>query len=104
MIRMRKECPEIGWGDFTVLPTQPEVLALRYAWRNNAMLVLHNVSGKPASVRLRARDVGDDRLISLFTGDHSSARKGRHAIELDPFAYRWYRVGGLDYILRRRSW
>jgi maltose alpha-D-glucosyltransferase / alpha-amylase len=104
MIRMRKECPEISWGDFSVVPTQPEVLALRYAWRNNAMLLLHNLSGKPASVRLRARQVGDDRLVSLFTADHSSARKGRHDIELDPYAYRWYRVGGLDYILRRRSW
>jgi maltose alpha-D-glucosyltransferase / alpha-amylase len=104
MIRMRKECPEIGWGDFTVLPTQPEVLALRYEWRNDAMVVLHNVTGKPASVRLRARQVGDDRLVSLFTADHSTASKGRHEIELDPYAYRWYRVGGLDYILRRRSW
>ena len=104
IVRMRKECPEIGWGDFGVLEAQPEVLALRYDWRNNAMLVLHNVSGKPASVRLRARDVGDDRLVSLFTDDHSTAGEGRHAIELEPYAYRWYRVGGLDYILRRRSW
>jgi maltose alpha-D-glucosyltransferase/alpha-amylase len=103
-MRMRKECPEIGWGDFTVLATQPEVLALRYEWRNNAMLVLHNVSEKPVSVRLRARDVGHDSLVNLFTTDHSSARKGRHDIELEPWAYRWYRIGGLDYILRRRSW
>jgi maltose alpha-D-glucosyltransferase/alpha-amylase len=103
-MRMRKECPEIGWGDFRVLPTQPEVLALRYEWRNNAMLILHNVSGKPASVRLRARDVGHDRLGNLFTDDHSAARAGRHDIELDPWAYRWYRIGGLDYVLRRRSW
>jgi maltose alpha-D-glucosyltransferase/alpha-amylase len=103
-IRMRKECPEIGWGDYSVLATQPEVLALRYEWRNNAMVIVHNVSGKPAIVRLSARDVGDDLLVSLLTHDHSSARKGRHEIELDPYAYRWYRVGGLDYVLRRRSW
>src|SRR5205809_1367628 len=30
MIRMRKEVPEIGWGDFSILGTsKPEVLALR---------------------------------------------------------------------------
>jgi maltose alpha-D-glucosyltransferase/alpha-amylase len=80
------------------------VLALRYEWRNSAMLVVHNVSGEPASVRLRARAVGDERLVNLFGDDHSSARRGRHDIELDPWAYRWYRVGGLDSVLRRRSW
>jgi len=36
IIRMRKEVPEIGWGDFTVLNVRdPAVLALRYDWRNN---------------------------------------------------------------------
>src|SRR3954464_3507542 len=30
IIRMRKEVPEIGWGDFAVLPTEPDILALRY--------------------------------------------------------------------------
>jgi maltose alpha-D-glucosyltransferase/alpha-amylase len=104
IVRMRKECPEIGWGDFTVLPAQREVLALRYDWRNNSMVVLHNLSAKPVTVRLRARDAGADKLVSLLTEDHSSARRGRHEIELDAYGYRWYRVGGLDYILRRRSW
>ena len=103
-IRMRKECPEFGWGDFTVLATQPQVLAVRYEWRNNAALALHNLSRAPVTVRLRARDVGAGLLVSLFTDDHSTARNGRHEIELDAYAYRWYRVGGLDDVLRRRSW
>ena len=39
IIRMRKEVPEIGWGDFTVLKVgDPGVLALRYDWRNNSVL------------------------------------------------------------------
>ncbi len=104
IIRMRKECPEIGWGDFSVLPTQPEALALRHDWRNNAMVTVHNLSGKPATVRLRARDAGADRLVSLLTEDHSTARDGWHEVELEPYGYRWFRVGALDYILRRRSW
>ena len=42
-IRMRKECPELGWGDFTVLQVGvPEVLAIRYDFRGVAMLSLHN--------------------------------------------------------------
>jgi hypothetical protein len=42
--------------------------------------------------------------VSLLGHDHSTARKGWHEIELAGWAYRWYRVGGLDDVLRRRSW
>ena len=38
MIRARKECPEISWGNFVVLRTNvPEVLAIRYDWRNTSL-------------------------------------------------------------------
>ncbi len=33
MIRMRKEVPEIGWGDFSFVPVKSnEILAVRYEW------------------------------------------------------------------------
>ncbi len=104
MVRMRKECPQIAWGDFAVLDTQREVLAIRYDWQDTAVLALHNLSEKPASVRLRSKDAGDDRLVSLLDDAHATARRGVHAIELDGHAYRWFRVGGLDDILRRSGW
>ena len=50
MIRMRKECPEISWGDFVVLRTDvQEVLAIRYDWRETAMVTLHNFSSRRRS-------------------------------------------------------
>jgi maltose alpha-D-glucosyltransferase/alpha-amylase len=104
MVRIRKECPQIAWGDFTVVETQREVLAVRYDWQETGVLALHNLSEKPASVRLRSRDAGHDRLVSLLDDEHSTARRGWHDIELDGHAYRWFRVGGLDDILRRRGW
>src|ERR1700729_2260656 len=43
IIRMRKEVPEIGWGTFAILRVDTdEVLAMRYDWRGNAVLFLHN--------------------------------------------------------------
>ena len=46
-IRMRKECPEFGWGDFTVLRVDvPDVLAIRYDFRGVSMLTLHNFSSR----------------------------------------------------------
>ena len=48
IIRMRKEVPEIGWGDFAVIETgDPAVLAIRYDWRNNQVLFVHNLESRP---------------------------------------------------------
>src|SRR6202000_1491865 len=48
MVRMRKEVPEIGWGDFSFVPLRaPGVLAMQYDWRNNAVLVIHNLMAEP---------------------------------------------------------
>ena len=48
IIRMRKEVPEIEWGDFTELNVRnPAILALRYDWRNNSVLFLHNLHDQP---------------------------------------------------------
>ncbi|MGQ7791078.1 alpha-amylase family protein [Faunimonas sp. B44] len=104
IIRMRKEMPEIGWGDFTVLPTRnPAVLALRYDWRNNAVLIIHNFAHRPLEIRIKAGDDEQSRLlIDLLDGQHSEAdESGRHLLLLEGYGYRWYRVGGLDYLLRR---
>ena len=43
-----------------------------------------------------------DQLVNLLTPDHSTAnRRGKHCVCLEGYAYRWYRVGGLDYLLKR---
>jgi maltose alpha-D-glucosyltransferase / alpha-amylase len=40
--------------------------------------------------------------VNLLTDDHSRAdRKHRHSVVLEGYGYRWYRVGGLDYLLVR---
>ena len=103
IIRMRKEVPEIGWGDFTVLETHTDaVLALLYEWRNNAVVIVHNLAGEEQPVQLRLRSgKGDDELVNLLSDDHSHGRDGQHTITLEPYGYRWYRVGGLDYLLER---
>ena len=105
MIRMRKEVPEIGWGGFTFLKVEsPQVLAMRYEWRNNSVVLLHNLDAAPCELRLKLdrRYSGDQGLINLLSEDHSlPAGNGTHSILLEPYGYRWYRVGGLDYLLKR---
>jgi maltose alpha-D-glucosyltransferase / alpha-amylase len=105
IIRMRKEVPEIGWGDFEILDAgDPAVLALRYDWRNNSVLALHNFAGEGREVAFRT-GVPDDRgrrLVNVLSDEHSEAgRDGRHRVLLEGYGYRWFRVGGLDYLLNR---
>jgi maltose alpha-D-glucosyltransferase / alpha-amylase len=107
IIRMRKEVPEIGWGDFDILDTGDDaVLGVRYDWRNNSVLFLHNLADDPREVKFSVglKDHAGDLLVNLLTADHSRAQKnGKHRVSLEGYGYRWYRVGGLDYLLRRAS-
>ena len=101
MIRLRKECPEIGWGEWTLLGTgSPHVLAMQYDWRGNALVIVHNFSERAVSARIRPRAEGGERLVDLRVAEKSRARaSGTHHIVLEPYGYRWFRVGGLNYAL-----
>lgn len=105
IVRMRKEVPEIGWGDFQVIPVrEPCVLVVRYDWRNNSVLFVHNLDERPREVSFNVGLAGETGklLVNLLTEDHSRAGKNdRHTILLEGYGYRWYRVGGLDYLLKR---
>jgi maltose alpha-D-glucosyltransferase/alpha-amylase len=104
IIRMRKEVPEIGWGDFALLGTgNPAVLAIRYDWRNNSVVFVHNLAATPCEISFAVGVPGEtgDVLINLLSNDHAHARAGKHHLMLEAYAYRWFRVGGLDYLLKR---
>ena len=106
MIRLRKECPELGWGGYKVLKTgDPSVLALRYDWRNNTLVTIHNFHEKPRSITLDVGGKEGGRLVNLFAGEHSDAGpNGKHKIVLEGYGYRWYRVGNLAHILKREKY
>ena len=48
---MRKEVPEVGWGDFVIIASgDRSVLIMRYDWRNNSVLFVHNLDARPRDV------------------------------------------------------
>ncbi|HYF65730.1 MAG TPA: alpha-amylase family protein, partial [Herpetosiphonaceae bacterium] len=97
MIRMRHECPEIGWGEWELLPTgAPHTLALRYSWRGRSLVTLHNFADHACEVSLAIKGAGGERLVDLLRQAESCADDdGAHRIALDAYGYAWYRVGGL---------
>jgi maltose alpha-D-glucosyltransferase / alpha-amylase len=99
IIRMRKECPEFGWGECHLLETgNPSVFAHRCDWENGTVIAIHNLSHVPCKITLDIKDDDADRLIDLL-GDHEYAAiaDNSHEVELESYGYRWFRVG--DYHL-----
>jgi maltose alpha-D-glucosyltransferase/alpha-amylase len=74
--------PEVGWGDFKVISVRdPAVFVVRYDWRNNAVLFVHNLDEKPREVSFAVGLDGEEGklLINLLAEDHSrSDKNGKH--------------------------
>jgi maltose alpha-D-glucosyltransferase/alpha-amylase len=88
LIRVRKECPQVGDGEWRILATRkPSVLALEYGSR---VVTAHNLAARPVEFTI---ETAGDTLESLLGPETSRGRSGRHRLQLEPFGYAWYRVG-----------
>lgn len=103
-IRRRRECPEISWGDWRIIPCPdaPGVLVMRYDHYGQTLVTLHNFTTKPKVIRLTNKDAGNPLLVDLLDVHDSRAdAHGRHTIELPSYGYRWMRAGGMDVTVPR---
>jgi maltose alpha-D-glucosyltransferase / alpha-amylase len=96
LIRTRKECPEFGEGQLTVLETgDPRVFAHFCEWKGGLALAIHNLSNEPCTVRLQ---LGEDaiHLVDLL-GDRTYEQIDNRTPEMlmDGYGYRWLRVHSL---------
>lgn len=94
LVRTRRGCPEIGWGRCQVLETtETSVLALRYDWREETILILHNLADHAVEVQLSLNEVS--RLRPLFCDEDDRAmRDASEPIHLSAYGYRWFRAQG----------
>ncbi len=99
-IRLRKECPEIGFGDWKIVDTgSPKVLGMCYTWEKSTLYIFHNFDEKPQEIILTQKQTDAVRLIDLFKHAESVLdEKGRHTVILDAYGYRWFRVGNPENI------
>jgi maltose alpha-D-glucosyltransferase / alpha-amylase len=101
MIRLRKQCPEIGWGEWTAVPTGTSaVLALTYSWRGNTIVCVHNLDDAPHEARVR---VGGGMLSNLIDVEVLPSEGNLHRIALEPYGYRWFRLGDQNQALAREA-
>lgn len=97
-LRLRKELPEIGWGEWTVLDTPPHVLAIAYRWEIYTSLFVHNLSEQTIACDLPLPDFIKDgaTLVCLQSDEHQLVSGHALGCVLDSYGYRWFRVGGLE--------
>lgn len=94
-IRVRKECPELGWGTYKLIHTdQPSVLALRFEWQGGVILTVHNLSNTACAVTLDLGTETEQQLIDLLGGQqYTPIDDTFHLIQLDGYSYYWFRIG-----------
>jgi maltose alpha-D-glucosyltransferase/alpha-amylase len=99
MIRVLRECPEIGVGQPTVLDAAlpRSVLVHRYDAPEGAILLLHNLANTPVTLDLSKADLGIGRTgkkpYEVFAdGEYESPATSLARLELNGWGYRWVRL------------
>jgi hypothetical protein len=90
LIRRRRECPELGWGSWTLLAQDdPAVLAHRADWDGSTVVAVHNLAGRATEAALSLDAEG--ALADLF-GPDEIPLSGTLRLPLAPYGHRWFRV------------
>lgn len=105
LIRLRKECPEIGWGDWEIIDTgNPSILAIHYVHNGSSLLIVHNFDEKAHEITIKLPKKEVIKLIDMMRIDESNPdEKGKHRINLDAYGYRWFRAANLEHLLAQRG-
>jgi trehalose synthase len=91
LIRRRRECPELGWGRWTLLdPGDPAVFAHRADWDGSTVVAVHNLGGREADARLEFGEKGT--LTDLFDQEEHQLEGGAVTLGLGPHDARWFRL------------
>jgi trehalose synthase len=91
LIRRRRECPELGWGTWSLLDAGDDaVFAHRCDWEDSTIVAVHNLAARTASAHLVLG--GEGELVDLFESRDHDLEAGEITLELAPYAACWFRV------------
>jgi len=99
MIRVLRECPEVGVGQPSVLDAAlpRSVLVHRYDAPEGTILLLHNLADSPVTLDLSKADLGIDRKgkkpYEVFSdGEYEPPASSMAQLRLNGWGYRWIRL------------
>jgi trehalose synthase len=91
LIRRRRECPELGWGTWSLLNTgDPAVFAQRSDWEDSTVVAVHSFAGHDTRARLVIE--GEGSLVDLFEPGEHELQGGEVELDLPPYGAAWFRV------------
>jgi maltose alpha-D-glucosyltransferase/alpha-amylase len=91
MVRLRKSCPEISYGDWEILDVSSEnVLAIKYQWNGKHLLVVHNFS--PEQERMKVDAAMKEQEVKNLLEDEAGFETLPDELPLAGYDYRWYQV------------
>jgi glycosidase len=93
LISIRRSCPEVGWGAWTVLD-QPldSVLAQRCAVEGSSVVTVHNLGAEPVTVDVPVDPDGEGLEAVDLMSDEVVTGQATARVHLDGYGYRWLRV------------
>jgi glycosidase len=91
LIRRRRECPELGWGESTQLDAgDAAIFAQRSDWDGSTVVAVHNLAGRDAGARLELG--GEGALVDLFHEHDHELDEGAVTLQLPPYCAHWFRI------------
>jgi maltose alpha-D-glucosyltransferase/alpha-amylase len=95
LTRRYRECPELSWGDCTILePESPSVFAHRSDHEDGTIVAVHNFAGEHARATLAVAGagVGVQAVDLLVDGTVGVREDGVLELDLEPYGARWLRI------------
>jgi maltose alpha-D-glucosyltransferase/alpha-amylase len=90
LIRVRKECPEIGEGDWSIPDSSDRaLLVVRYDDKQKALVVVHNLSPDARTFHPMPAVRAGEGMIDLFTGERLWPQKD---VVIPGYGYKWYKL------------
>lgn len=97
MIHVRKTCREFAYGTMSIIETDdPAVMAHSCTWNGGCVVGIHNFSDRSVEVHLKLEELAQHHLIDLLANRPLTDEDERYesgTFRLDPYGYRWIRVG-----------
>ncbi len=95
LIKIRRTCPELGWGELTILDHDAghQALAHRLSLPGSAVMAIHNLGADPVTVTAPCDGFGDDpRVVDLMSNEVVPVTSGTLTRALEGYGVCWLRV------------
>jgi trehalose synthase len=93
LIRLRKEMPEIGWGEYRVIDGGDDaVLVLEYRWDDRTTITVHNLAAKATTVTLSVGKKASALRDRLGSSSPITVKDGTATVKVAAHGYLWFGV------------